>query len=78
MRPLFHPQADDIRLEAILHALSDPARAAIFTRIAAENCPQTCTALADDPQAHSNSRSLKRSRTSHVLEEDRRSKKCHV
>ena len=46
MRPLFHPQVEDIRLEAILHALSDPVRAAIFTRIAAENCPQTCTALA--------------------------------
>jgi DNA-binding transcriptional ArsR family regulator len=46
MRPLFHPQIEDVRLEAMLHALSDPARVAIFTRIAAENCPQTCTALA--------------------------------
>ena len=46
MRPLFHPQVDDIRLEAILHALSDPARAAIFTQVASADCPQTCTALA--------------------------------
>lgn len=46
MRPLFHPAIEDVRLEAILHALSDPARAAIFTRIAAGDGPQTCTALA--------------------------------
>jgi len=46
MRPLFHPQADDIRLEAILHALSDPARAALFIQIAAADCAQTCTAIA--------------------------------
>jgi DNA-binding transcriptional ArsR family regulator len=46
MRPLFHPQAQDIRLEAVLHALADPARVAIFTQVATESCPQTCTALA--------------------------------
>ena len=47
MRPLFHPQAQDIRLEAILHALSDPARAALFIQIAGADCAQTCTALAE-------------------------------
>ncbi|HEY4032139.1 MAG TPA: helix-turn-helix domain-containing protein [Caulobacteraceae bacterium] len=46
MRPLFHPQVEDIRVEAILHALSDPARAALFTQIAATDCAQTCTAAA--------------------------------
>jgi DNA-binding transcriptional ArsR family regulator len=46
MRPLFHPQVEDIRLEAILHALSDPVRAALFIRIAGSGCAQTCVALA--------------------------------
>src|SRR5580698_2982846 len=46
MRPLFHPSQDDIRLEAVLHALSDPVRTAIFADIAAATCPQTCTAFA--------------------------------
>jgi DNA-binding transcriptional ArsR family regulator len=46
MRPLFHPQVDDIRVEAILHALSDPARAALFAQIAAAGGAQTCTAAA--------------------------------
>jgi DNA-binding transcriptional ArsR family regulator len=46
MRPLFHPQIEDVRLETILHALSDPARAALFTQIAAADCAQTCTAPA--------------------------------
>jgi DNA-binding transcriptional ArsR family regulator len=46
MRPLFHPQVEDIRLEAILHALSDPVRASLFTQIAGSGCAQTCTALA--------------------------------
>lgn len=44
MRPLFHPSIDDVRLEAILHALSDPVRVAIFVDIAGTDCPQTCTA----------------------------------
>ncbi|MGZ3275221.1 MAG: ArsR/SmtB family transcription factor [Caulobacteraceae bacterium] len=46
MRPLFHPQIEDVRLEAILHALSDPARVALFAQIASADCAQTCTALA--------------------------------
>lgn len=46
MRPLHHPQVEDIRLEAILHALADPARAALFAQIANAQCAQTCTALA--------------------------------
>jgi DNA-binding transcriptional ArsR family regulator len=48
MRPLFHPQVEDIRLEAILHALSDPARVALFAQIAAADRAQTCTALAGE------------------------------
>lgn len=45
MRPLFHPAADDITVEGILHALSDPVRVRIFAQIAAATCPQTCSAF---------------------------------
>jgi DNA-binding transcriptional ArsR family regulator len=34
MRPLFHPSIEDITVEGILHALSDPVRAQIFAAIA--------------------------------------------
>ena len=43
MRPLFHPSMDDVKVEAILHALSDPVRAAIFADIASSNCSQPCS-----------------------------------
>ena len=46
MRPLFHPSIEDVRLEAILHALSDPVRVQIFTDIAGADCAQTCSAFA--------------------------------
>ena len=45
MRPLFHPSIDDVRLEAILHALSDPVRVQIFSDIAGADCAQTCSAF---------------------------------
>jgi DNA-binding transcriptional ArsR family regulator len=45
MRPLFHPSIEDVRLEAILHALSDPVRVEIFADIAGANCAQTCTSF---------------------------------
>jgi DNA-binding transcriptional ArsR family regulator len=43
MRPLFHPSLDDITVEGILHALSDPVRVAIFTQIAGSNCSHNCS-----------------------------------
>lgn len=43
MRPLFHPSVEDITVEAILHALSDPVRAAIFADIAASKCSRNCS-----------------------------------
>ncbi|WP_404712281.1 ArsR/SmtB family transcription factor [Sphingomonas sp. MMS24-J13] len=46
MRPLFHPSIDDVRPGAVLHALSDPVRAAIFADIAGAGCAQTCQAFA--------------------------------
>jgi DNA-binding transcriptional ArsR family regulator len=46
MRPLFHPDMKDVRAEAILHALSDPVRAAIFARIMAAGCVKACSSVA--------------------------------
>jgi DNA-binding transcriptional ArsR family regulator len=45
MRPLFHPAIEDVRPEAILHALSDPARAAIFANIMKAGCVEACSAV---------------------------------
>jgi DNA-binding transcriptional ArsR family regulator len=33
----------DVTVEGILHALSDPDRAAIYADIVAQECPQTCS-----------------------------------
>src|SRR5271154_2514114 len=43
MRPLFHPSIEDVTVEAILHALSDPVRVAIFADIAGSQCSQNCS-----------------------------------
>jgi DNA-binding transcriptional ArsR family regulator len=43
MTPLFHPQIDDVPLEAVLHALSDPTRVEIFAQIAAATSPCACS-----------------------------------
>jgi DNA-binding transcriptional ArsR family regulator len=45
MRPLFHPQVEDITVEGILHALADPVRAAIYADIVASDCAQTCSSF---------------------------------
>lgn len=45
MRPLFHPAIEDVQPEAILHALSDPNRAAIFANIMRAGCVQACSAV---------------------------------
>lgn len=43
VRPLFHPSLQEITVEGILHALSDPVRAAIFADIVAQECPHSCS-----------------------------------
>jgi DNA-binding transcriptional ArsR family regulator len=43
MRPLFHPAMDDVTVEGILHALSDPVRVAIFADIVGSKCSQNCS-----------------------------------
>src|SRR3984893_3088088 len=45
MSPLFHPSIEDVRLDAVLYALSDPVRVAIFKEIAAADRAQTCRAF---------------------------------
>lgn len=45
MRPLFHPAIEDVQPEAILHALSDPSRAAIFAKITSLGCVEACSAV---------------------------------
>ena len=43
MRPLFHPSVEDVTVEAILHALSDPVRVAIYASIVGADCSQNCS-----------------------------------
>jgi len=43
MRPLFHPSIEDVTVEGILHALSDPIRVAIYAQIASSACPRICS-----------------------------------
>ncbi|HMH06855.1 MAG TPA: helix-turn-helix domain-containing protein [Terriglobales bacterium] len=43
MRPLFHPSVEDVTVEGILHALSDPVRVAIYADIVGSDCSQNCS-----------------------------------
>lgn len=45
MKPLVHPAVEDITVEGILHALSDPTRVEIFSKIADSNCSANCAAF---------------------------------
>jgi DNA-binding transcriptional ArsR family regulator len=46
MRPLVHPAIEDVPVETILHALSDPLRVAIFTEIVGQDCTHKCSSFA--------------------------------
>src|SRR6201997_4396021 len=43
VRPLHHPSLEDITVEGILYALSDPVRAAIYADIVAQECSHNCS-----------------------------------
>jgi DNA-binding transcriptional ArsR family regulator len=43
VRPLFHPSMQEVTVEGILHALSDPIRVAMYAGIVAQECPQSCS-----------------------------------
>lgn len=45
MRAIYHPRVDEITVEGILYALSDPVRAEIFTRLATSECGKNCSAF---------------------------------
>ena len=45
MKPLIHPAIEDVPLAAILHALADPVRVALFAEVVAQDCPRSCTML---------------------------------
>ena len=47
MKPLKHPTLQDITVEGILHAFSDPVRLRIFMEIANAECPQICASFAN-------------------------------
>jgi len=45
MKPLVHPALEDVTVEGILHALSDPTRVDIFTKIASSGCSANCSSF---------------------------------
>ena len=45
MKPLIHPALQDITVEGILHALSDPVRVAIYAGIIKAACAHSCASL---------------------------------
>ena len=47
MKPLFHPAMEDVTVEGILHALSDPVRVAILARMVGSECPRNCSNFLD-------------------------------
>ena len=46
LRPFVHPPIEDVRLETILYALSDPARLEIVKKLTAGGCPMNCSTAA--------------------------------
>jgi DNA-binding transcriptional ArsR family regulator len=46
MRPLYHPSVEEITVQQILYALSDPVRVGIFTQLAQGKCVRNCSAFA--------------------------------
>jgi len=45
MKPLVHPALEDITVEGILHALSDPIRVEIFAKMADSSGSATCSSF---------------------------------
>jgi len=43
MRPLVHPAIEDVSVEGILHALSDPVRVAIYAELAGSGNASMCS-----------------------------------
>jgi DNA-binding transcriptional ArsR family regulator len=45
VRPLYHPTADEVTVQGILYALSDPARVRIFVELMGADCAKNCSAF---------------------------------
>jgi DNA-binding transcriptional ArsR family regulator len=43
MRPLIHPAIEDVTVESILYALSDPVRVSIYADIVGQECSHNCS-----------------------------------
>jgi DNA-binding transcriptional ArsR family regulator len=43
MRPLIHPSIEDVTVESILYALSDPVRVSIYADIVGQDCSHNCS-----------------------------------
>ena len=43
MKPLYHPAVNDVSVEGILHAFSDPVRVQIYAEIERSECSQICS-----------------------------------
>jgi hypothetical protein len=43
MRKLYHPKIEDLTVEGILYALSDPVRVQIFIELAGAQCTKNCS-----------------------------------
>ncbi len=43
MRKVFHPNIEEITVEGILHAFSDPVRIEIFANLAKSECAKNCS-----------------------------------
>lgn len=46
MRTLYHPPVEEITVEGILHAFSDPVRLEIYINLAVAECAKNCSAFA--------------------------------
>lgn len=45
MRRLYHPKVEEITVEGILYALSDPVRLRIFMQLAGADCTKNCSSF---------------------------------
>jgi DNA-binding transcriptional ArsR family regulator len=81
MRPLFHPNVEDVTVESILHALSDPVRVAIFVEMEDSDCSQICADFLKISDIQTNksalSRHLKVLREAGLVRGERRGVEMH-
>jgi DNA-binding transcriptional ArsR family regulator len=45
MRPLYHPNVEEITVQGIMHALSDPVRVSIVMELSSADCTRNCSAF---------------------------------